>query len=359
MIKNRLNQRIKISHEIILKVSQIDELKGQWNGSLVLNPKILYQLQKSVVITSSASSTRIEGAQMTDQEVERFLRGIKQKTPQNRDEAEVAGYADLLGRVFDNYSSLEITEGQILGFHKIMLSFSEKDKEHCGKYKNKNNTVAIIEQGKIKKILFQPTLPYLVKKEMDDLLVWWQERQGNNDLHPLVMIANFIFEFLAIHPFVDGNGRLSRILINLLMLQKGYGFVPYVSLEEIFEERQSEYYLALRKTQKSHKTKNEDITPWLNFFLDVILVQTKKALNLLAGNENRKLLSEAQEKVYNLFVDGIELKVSEIQKEIKIPLPTVKQSMSKLVEYKLVEKNGQGPATRYKKIKKILEKDKK
>ena len=352
MIKNRLNKRIKLSNEVILKIAQIDELKGRWSGSLSLNPKILHQLKKSVVITSSASSTRIEGAKMTDQEVERFLRGIKQKTPKNRDEEEVAGYADLLGRVFDNYASMKISESIILGLHKIMLSFSKKDKEHYGKYKTRDNTVAIIKKGKIKKILFKPTAPWLVKKEMDDLFEWLKERQEKKDLHSLVVIANFIFEFLAIHPFIDGNGRLSRALTNLMMLQNNYGFVPYVSLEEIIEKRQPEYYLALRETQKNHKTKDENITPWLNFFLDAVLEQIKKALDLLEGKENRKLLSEAQEKIYNLFVNDIELKVSEIQKKIKIPLPTVKQSVSKLTEYKLVEKIGQGPATRYRKIKK-------
>ncbi len=351
MIKDRLNKRIKLSNEMILKISQIDELKGLWSGSLSLNPKILHQLKKSVVITSSAASTRIEGAKMTDKEVERFLRGIKQKAPKNRDEEEVAGYADLLGRIFDNYNSLKISESRILELHKIMLAFSNKDKEHYGKYKTRDNTVVIVENGKIKKILFKPTAPWLVKKEMDDLFEWLKERQEKKDLHSLVIIANFIFEFLAIHPFIDGNGRLSRALINLMMLQNGYGFIPYVSLEEIIEEKQSEYYLSLRKTQKNHKTKNEDIMPWLNFFLDTVLAQIKKALNLLEGKENRKLLSKAQEKIYDLFIDSIELKVSEIQKKTKIPMPTVKQSVSKLTEYKLLEKIGQGSATRYRKIK--------
>jgi len=349
MIKDRLNKRIKLSNEMILKIAQIEELKGQWIGSLSLNPKILHQLKKTVVITSSASSTRIEGSKMTDQEVDRFLSGIKQKKPKNRDEEEVAGYADLLGRVFDNYEKMKISESGILELHKIMLAFSKKDKEHYGKYKTKDNTVAIVENGKIKKILFQPTAPWLVKKEMDDLFEWYKKRQEEKDLHSLVSIANFVFEFLAIHPFIDGNGRLSRALINLMMLQNGYKFIPFISLEEIIEEKQSEYYLSLRKTQKNHKTKNEDISPWLNYFLDIILIQTQKSLDLLKGKENRKLLSEAQEKIYNLFADNVELKVSEIQKKTKIPLPTVKQSVSKLMKYKMLEKSGQGPATRYKK----------
>jgi Fic family protein len=311
MLKDRLDKRIQLSNDLVLKLAKIDELKGQWTGAMNLNPKILRQLKKTVVITSSASSTRIEGAKMTDAEVERFLRGIKQRKPKNRDEEEVAGYADLLARIFDNYKTLKISESRILELHKILLVFSTKDKNHRGKYKNQDNTVAIIEEGKIKKILFKPTPPYLVKKEMDDLLVWLSERKEKKDLHPLVIIANFIFEFLAIHPFIDGNGRLSRALINLLMLQYSYDFVPYVSSEEIFEDRQNEYYLSLRQTQKNHKTKNENISPWLEFFIETVLEQTKKALDLLAGQENEKLLSELQQRVYNLFEGSEELKVSD------------------------------------------------
>ena len=347
MLKDRLNKRIKLSNELIVKLAKIDELKGQWTGALNLNPKILHQLKKSVVITSSASSTRIEGVKMSDAEVERLLRGIKQRKPKNRDEQEVAGYADLLGRIFDNYKTLKITDGRILEMHKILLAFSQKDKNHRGKYKNQDNTVAIVRDGKVEKILFKPTPPYLVKKEMDDLLGWLREREKKQDLHPLVVTANFIFEFLAIHPFVDGNGRLSRALINLMMLRYGYNFVPYVSLEEIIEYKQSEYYLSLRQTQKNHKTKNEDITPWLEFFVGVVLEQIKKALEILAENENEKLLSESQKKVYEIFKTNRELKVSEIHKKTKIPLPTVKQIVARLTELKLIEKIGQGRATRY------------
>jgi len=278
MIQDRINKRIKLSNDILLKIAEIDEMKGKWSGSLDLNPRILGQLKRSVIITSTGSSTRIEGSKMTDREVDRFLRGINQMTPKNRDEEEVAGYADLLGRIFDNYKALKITEGVILQLHDIMLSFSKKDEIHRGKYKAKDNTVAIMEKEKIKKILFDPTPPWLVKKEMDDVLEWLKERQEKKDIHPLVMIANFIFEFLAIHPFQDGNGRLSRGLTNLMMLQNGYMYVPYISLEEIIEEKQADYYLSLRKTQKNHKTSDENIEPWLLFFLDCVSFQVKKAL---------------------------------------------------------------------------------
>jgi len=350
MKKERLDKRIKLSNEILLKIAEIDEMKGKWSRSLDLNPRILNQLKRSVIITSTGSSTRIEGSKMTDREIDRFLRGINQKVPKNRDEQEVAGYADLLGRIFDHYKSLKISESRILQLHEIMLKFSKKDELHRGKYKTKDNAVAIVEKGEIKKILFNPTPPWLVKKEMDDVLEWVKENQEKKDIHPLVVIANFIFEFLAIHPFKDGNGRLSRTLTNLMMLQNGYMYTPYVSLEEIIEDKQSEYYFALRKTQKNHKTNNENIEPWLMFFLDCIFIQAQKALNLLKGKNPESLLSDTQKKVYDLFNDNIELRVSEIKNKTNIPLPTIKQSVARLTKYGLIEKLGQGPATRYRKI---------
>ena len=350
MIQDRLNKRIKLSNDILLKIAEIDEMKGKWSGSLALNPRILGQLKRSVIITSAGSSTRIEGSKMTDREVDRFLRGISQAIPKNRDEEEVAGYADFLGRIFDNYNSLKMTEGVILQLHNIMLGFSRKDELHRGKYKTKSNTVVIMEKEKIKKILFNPTPPWLVKKEMDDVFEWLKERQEKRDVHPLVMIANFIFEFLAIHPFQDGNGRLSRGLTNLMMLQSGYMYAPYVSLEEIIEEKQADYYLSLRETQKNRKTASENIKPWLLFFLDCAFIQVQKALELLKGNNPESLLSEIQKKIYDLFVADVELGVSGIKNRINVPLPTIKKSVARLVERGLIERLGQGRAARYKRV---------
>lgn len=349
MIKNRLDRRIKFSNKILLRIAEIDELKGRWSGSLALNPRILGQLKRSVIITSTGSSTRIEGSKMTDRQVDRFLRGLKQNAPKGRDEEEVAGYADILGRIFDHYDILKITESGILHLHSLMLKFSKKDELHRGKYKTKDNTVAIVEKGVIKKILFKPTPPWLVKKEMDDVLWWLKENLEKKDIHPLIIIANFIFEFLAIHPFTDGNGRLSRALTNLMLLQQGYAFIPYVSLEEIIESKQSEYYLSLRQSQKNHKTANENIEPWLLFFLDCLLSQSKQALKLIEGNDPIKLISEIQKQIYDQFIPDSELSVSELQRATHVALSTIKQALSRLVEHGLIEPLGQGRATRYRK----------
>ena len=350
-MKNRFEKRIKLSQQILQKIAQIDEFRGLWKGSLRLSPQTLGRLKKSVLITSTGASTRIEGSRMSDEEVARLIRGLKASPPKGRDAQEVAGYADLLGRIFDNWKTLKITEGQILHFHKILLNFSEKDKEHKGRYKTSDNKVVMRKEGGVEIVIFEPTPPYLTKKEMDDVLFWLVEEMKEQKIHPLLIIANFVFEFLAIHPFRDGNGRLSRALTSLLLLKAGYTYVPYVSLDEIIEEQKIAYYLALRKTQSKHKTENEDVTPWLNFLLDALLEQIKRAKSIMEEDQPEKLLSEKQMEIYKLFLADT-LSASEIDSQLKsmIPMPTIKQALSRLVDLKLIERIGLGRGTRYRKI---------
>ncbi len=349
MVKERFLKRIKLTSGILSKIAKIDEFKGLWRGSLRLSPQILGRLKKSVIITSAGASTRIEGAKIGDEEIARLLGGLKSRPPKGRDQEEVAGYADLLGRIFDNYKTLKLSEGQILQFHSLMLKFSKKDQSHRGKYKTVDNIVMARNEKGQQIVLFRPTPPYLVKKEIDDILFWTQKQLEKNILHPLLVMANFVFEFLAIHPFEDGNGRLSRALTNFLLLKTGYSYTPYVSLEEIVEDGQTDYYLSLRATQKNHKTKNEDITPWLDFFLETLIEQTEKAKKLMEKEQPEKLLSEKQLEVYHLFNKNETLSVLEIDKKLKgkIPKVTIKQALSRLKELRLLERLGQGRSIRY------------
>jgi len=325
-MENRFKKRVHLSNEILQKIAKIDEFKGLWKGSLRLSPQTLGRIKRSVLITSTGASTRIEGSRMSDDEVARLIAGLKSIPPKGRDAEEVAGYADLLGRIFDNWKTFKITEGQILHFHKILLNFSQKDSSHKGKYKTTDNKVVMrMEDGK-EIVIFKPTKPYLTKKEMDDVLFWLTSEIEKKETHPLILIANFIFEFLAIHPFRDGNGRLSRALTTLLLLKTGYTYVPYVSLDEIIEERKIDYYLALRKTQSKHKTKNEDITLWLNFLLDALMEQIKRAKEIMEEDQPEKLLNKS------------------------IPMATIKQALSRLVDLKLVERIGVTRGARYRKL---------
>ena len=350
-MNKRFDKRIHITSEILQKIARVDELKGLWRGGLKLNPHVLKQLKASVIITSTGASTRIEGARMSDEEVARLIRGLKTKRPKGRDAEEVAGYADLLGRIFDNYKVLKLTEGQILQFHEMLLHYSSKDQIEKGKYKNKDNVVVARGDKGEEITLFRPTPPYLVKKEMDDVLFWTVAAFKKKEFHPILVIVNFIFEFLAIHPFHDGNGRLSRAITNLLMLQAGYSYVPYVSLEEIIEDRKDAYYLSLRGAQRFHKTEQEDITTWILFLLEALLKQAEAARDLIESEEPERMLSERQIQILHLFEEGKTLSPKDIVLVLKekIPLPTIKQVLGRLVKLGLIQRIGLGRATRYRK----------
>lgn len=349
---NHFNKRIKTNQEILSKIGKIDEFKGLWQGSLRLSPQILNRLKQSVLITSSGASTRIEGSKLDDEEVARLLRGLHTQPPVGRDEQEVAGYADLLGRIFDNYKTFKLTEGQILQFHDILLNFSEKDQSHKGKYKSTDNEVVMRNEKGETILMFKPSPAYLIKKEMDDILFWTNEELEKGQTHPLMVVANFIFEFLAIHPFGDGNGRLSRALTNLLMLKAGYFYIPYVSMEEIIEERRLDYYLALRATQKNHKTDHEDITPWVNFLLDVLIEQTERAHKIMESDQPEKLLSEKQLQIYRFFDQKETLSKGEIFDLLggSMPEVSIRQALSRLIALKLIERIGAGRGIRYEKL---------
>lgn len=353
MDQTKFTKRIPLTQEILAKIAKIDQFKGLWQGGLRISPQILGRLKSWVIITSTGASTRIEGAKMTDEEIARFLRGLKGKHPKSRDEQEVAGYADLIGRIFDNWKTIKLSENWILQFHSLLLQFSNKDQNHKGKYKDSPNIVVMTNKNGEQVILFDPTPPYLVQSEMQAVIEWTNEEIEKGSIHPILVISNFIFEFLAIHPFKDGNGRLSRILTNLLLLRSGYSYVPYVSLDEIIEETKTDYYLALRSTQKNHKTENEDITPWVEYLLNSLLEQTGGARKLMESDQPEKLLSEKQMHVYQLFEDNKTLGVSEVSVLLrhKIPQATIKQALSRLVVLRLLERIGQARSTRYKKYK--------
>jgi len=340
-----------IDSRISEKISEIDKIKSHWSAGIRLDPQILAGLKKSVLITSTGASTRIEGAKLSDEDIERMMRGISIQKFSNRDGQEVKGYHELLSNVFENWQSIPFSESTIKFFHRELLKYAEKDELHRGDYKHKENKVAMISPiGGDMRILFDTTSPYLVAKEMQELVEWTQEALTDKKFHPLLVIGNFIVEFLKIHPFEDGNGRLSRVLTNLLLLQNGYLYMPYVSHEKLIEDNKPEYYVALRQSQKTFGTKNENLAPWLNFFLMILLDQSKRAAVLISKEEIDKLLSRQQQIVWKYLESVHEATPLEISKATGVPRPTVSQAITKLLKLKRIERVGVGRATRYRKI---------
>ncbi len=344
-------QRIHhLSPQILSKIAKIDELKGQWVGGVKLHPQVLGRLKKSVLITSTGASTRIEGAHLSDEDVERLMRGVSIQKFSDRDKQEVQGYFELLSNVFESWQSIGFNENTIKHFHKELLKHVEKDKLHRGEYKKKENKVVMVnETGESVGILFDTTPPYLTPKEMQELVESTRSAIEEQKYHPLLIIGNFLVEFLHIHPFQDGNGRLSRILTNLLLLKAGYVFVPYISHEKLVEDNKPDYYMALRKSQKTLRTTKPEITPWLDFFLTTMYQQSQMAIDLLSKENIEKILSPKQLAVWEFLQTVQEASPSEISKKTKVALPTVAQSLNKLLQLNKVERIGLGRSTRYKK----------
>jgi Fic family protein len=348
---NNFMQRLQnIPVEMWTKIARIDELKGQWIAGAKLSPQVLGRLKRSVLVTSTGASTRIEGAQMSDEEVEKLIRGISIQKFRDRDKQEVKGYYELLQNVFDSWKNLKLSESTIKHFHKELLKYVEKDKFHRGNYKKRENKVMMIDEtGNSAGILFDTIPAYLTPKEMQELVEATQCALKEAKYHPLLIIGNFLVEFLNIHPFQDGNGRLSRILTNMLLLKAEYLYIPYVSHEKLIEDNKPDYYMALRKSQKTLKTKKAKIVPWLDFFFSVILKQSKMAMELLSKENIEKLLSVKQLAVWNYLQSVEEASPGEIAKKTKIARPTVNQALNRLLRLKRIERLGLGRSTRYKK----------
>ena len=267
-------------------IAEIDEFKGRWDALKTLSPDRLSALRKVATIESVASSTRIEGAKLSDAEVEDLLsRTVSIKSFKTCDEQEVAGYAEAMDLVFAAYPDMRLTENHIRQLHQTLLRHSDKDERHRGSYKTlSNNVVAFDADGREIGVVFETTSPFDTPREMEALVAWTRKALDEEALHPLATVAVFIVTFLAIHPFQDGNGRLSRVLTTLLLLRAGYAYLPYASLERVIEENKDLYYRALRRTQTTLKREAPDWSPWIGFFLRCL----KKQKDALAVRLDRE-----------------------------------------------------------------------
>jgi Fic family protein len=285
--------KLAFGPNLVKLIAEIDEFKGRWEALKTLAPDRLDALRKVATIESVGSSTRIEGAKLSDAEVEDLLaRAMSIESFKTRDEQEVAGYAEAMDLVFEAYAELRLSENHIRQLHQTLLRHSDKDERHRGAYKTlPNNVVAFDADGREIGIVFATTSPFATPREMEALVAWAQKALDEDALHPLLIIAVFIVTFLAIHPFQDGNGRLSRLLTTLLLLRAGYAYVPYASLERVVEENKDLYYNALRRTQATLESATPDWEPWVGFFLRCL----KNQKDGLAARLDRERIAEGDE----------------------------------------------------------------
>ena len=340
---------LAITPEMLALIAEIDEFKGAWRALGRLAPERLRELRKVATIESVGSSTRIEGAKLSDREVEELLSRVRAQSFATRDEQEVAGYADVMETAFASHESIPITENHIKQLHSMLLRYSEKDTRHRGEYKRLSNSVeAFDETGKSLGVVFETASPFDTPRLMTELVEWVRQALDDKTLHPLIVVGIFIVVFLAIHPFQDGNGRLSRVLTTLLLLKAGYTYTPYSSLESVVEQSKEGYYLALRRTQGTLKKPEPEWSPWLVFFLRAL--QQQKA-RLEAKIEREKLMRASMPElavtILDLAAEHGQISVGDIIRITETPRGTVKKRVTELVEAGHLKLVGQGRGAKY------------
>ena len=342
-------ESLKITPDILSLISEIDEFKGAWRALGQIAPEQLTALKKVATIESIGSSTRIEGSKLSDKEVQIMLSNLAIQKFESRDEQEVAGYSAVMNIIFQSYEHIPLTENYIQQLHGELLAYSEKDHWHKGAYKKTYNHVeAFDENGNSKGIVFETASPFDTPFQMEALVAWANQSYTEKRLHPLLITAMFIVGFLAIHPFQDGNGRLSRVLTTYLLLQSGYVYVPYSSLEAVIEQSKETYYLALRQTQATLQSNEPNWQPWLLFFLKALRQQKQR---LEAKLEREKLLMSQLPELSLAILEFVQsrgrITVKDIVSLSNANRNTVKKHLENLVENNYLEQNGVGKGTWY------------
>jgi Fic family protein len=339
---------LKISPEMLRLIGEVDEFKGSWRTLTTLAPERLAALKLVATIESIGSSTRIEGAKLTDAQVEEFLGRLQQQTFENRDEQEVAGYAEVMDAVFGSHDSITLSENYIKQLHAMLLRHSSKDERHRGEYKKlPNNVEAFDANGRSVGVVFETATPFDTPLRMQELVAWTREALADRAWHPLIVVGLFIVVFLEIHPFQDGNGRLSRVLTTLLLLQARYGYAPYSSLESVIEANKEGYYLALRRTQGTLKQEDPDFEPWLLFFLRSLKKQTSRLAEKIAREPQVEGLHPDALKILEAARRSGRITTGEAEELTGAPRPTVKTRLSELVKRGLLKPQGQGRGAWY------------
>jgi len=340
---------LKVSNDILALISELDEFKGAWQAIGRIAPERLARLRHVATIESIGSSTRIEGAKLTDREVEKLLSNLDIQSFESRDEQEIAGYASVMETIFESFQEIPFTVNYIKQLHGQLLQHSEKDTRHRGEYKTLPNSVeAFTPAGQSIGVVFETATPFDTPRLMDELIIWTDNTLSKKQLHPLLITAIFTVVFLEIHPFQDGNGRLSRILTTLILLKSGYSYAPYSSLESVIEQSKEGYYLALRQTQGTIRTASPNWQPWVSYFLRSLSKQ-KQRLETKIKRERIILgdLPELSVQILEIAREHGRVTIADTAKATGISKSTIKDHMKSLHENDHIERHGAGRGTWY------------
>lgn len=337
-----------IDQPLLRDIAAIDEFKGAWTALSRLPPERLQGLRRLATIASVGASTRIEGAQLSDAEVERLLAAVDDHPLVSRDEQEVAGCAAVMAMITSDHGHIELTVNHILQLHRDLLQYSDKDQRHRGAFKTQDNVIEAFDANGVSLgVVFEPVSAFETPAHMQALVDWTCTELDRAVWHPLIVVAVFVVVFLAIHPFTDGNGRLSRLLTHLLLLRAGYPHVAYASLERIIEASRDQYYLALRRTQRTLRDDQPNWQPWLSYFIGALQIQSAE-LAETARQEHRLMATSALSLQLLALVDRHgRLSVAEAVRLTGANRNTVKDHLRRLVERGALQQHGAGRGSWY------------
>jgi len=339
---------ITIDNTVLNLIAELDEFKGRWELLGRLAPDVLQSLRRVATIESIGSSTRIEGARLSDHQVELLLANLDVNSFRSRDEEEVAGYAEAMGVVFDSWEHIPLTENHVKQLHGILLKYSGKDLAHRGEYKKfPNNVEAFDAEGNSLGVIFETASPFDTPRLIAELLEATRLALAERQLHPLLVVAAFVVHFLAVHPFQDGNGRLSRVLTTLLLTQIGYRYVPYRSLERVIEENKEGYYRALRHSQKQIRTSEENLDAWVRFFLQSLKRQKDVLLHKIEQEQLLERMPLVSERLVALVKERGRITISEAVALLELNRNTAKLHFRQLVHNGHLLRHGTGKGTWY------------
>ncbi len=348
-ISSKLHWNFATSQAILSQISIVEKFQGKWEVLERSETSFLKELRHIATIQSIGSSTRIEGSRLSDEEVRTLLSNIQINELKSRDDQEVIGYWETLELILENAAEITLSERFIFQIHSLLLKYSDKDDRSRGSYKNLPNRVVATYPDGSEKTIFDTTAPHLVQKEMSELIEWTNSAFSDHSIHPLIVIATFVYEFLSIHPFHDGNGRLSRLLTTLLLVQQQYYFVQYVSFEHAIEDHKKEYYQKLMECQSKRGTEDEFIGSWVVFFLDRIKALSIRLDQKLTHVPHKgEYLTSRQKQIVELLNSGVAMKLGDVAAALQeFSIHTLKKDLQRLAEIQIITKSGNGKGTFY------------
>jgi len=348
-ISNKIAFQPAVFQDITLKLGVIDNFNWGWNHIENKEKKYLKELRDIATIESVGSSTRIEGATLSDEEVKRLLKSVQISKLDNREEQEVVGYYEALKLILDHHKDIDLSERYLHQLHFVLLKYSSKDQRQRGQFKNLSNKVVANYPDGEQKVIFRTTEPHLTAVEMNNLILWTNEQLEKKRLHPILTISVFVYEFLSIHPYQDGNGRLSRLLTTFLLLKHNYYFIEYLSLEHIIEKRKHIYYLVLMETQKDRGTPNEILDRWVVFFLECLIdLSEKLKTKYNIYNSLKSSTNDRQKKVLNYIHKNKTIQIKDLEENLcDYSRNTLKKDLQYLVREGFILTTGSGRGVCY------------